>query len=103
MTTLQMWSHQGRAEVEKNLPRPAGHTVLDAQRRPWGIREEAENRKAARIQHRKAKRLWFLTCSKDLVIWVLLRLLYKSMDKMKDNLIYSSHLENPKISYSLRC
>lgn len=30
-----------------------------------------------------------------------MRLLYENMDKMKHTLIYSSHLENPKISYSI--
>lgn len=46
----------------------------------------------------------FLTCmisNKDLVVWMFLRLLYENTNKMKDTLIYSSHLENPKISCSI--
>lgn len=71
--------------------------------RQHGIREEPKTRKASRIQHRRERWLWFLTCkisNKDLVIWMLLRPLYEHTDKMKDTLIYSSHLGNPKISYS---
>lgn len=34
-------------------------------------------------------------------MWILLRPLYENTDKMKDTLIYGSHLENPKISYSI--
>lgn len=69
-----------------------------------GIREQPNIRKASRIQHRKERWLWFLTCkisNKDLVIWMLLRPLYEHTDKMKDTLIYSPHLGNPKISYSI--
>lgn len=46
----------------------------------------------------------FLTCmisNKDLVVRMLLRLLYENTSKMKDTLIYSSHLENPRISCSI--
>lgn len=35
------------------------------------------------------------------MIWMFLRPLYEHTDKMKDTLIYSSHLGNPKISYSI--
>lgn len=69
-----------------------------------GIREWPMTTKVSSIQHRKERWLWFLTCktsNKDLVIWMLLRPLYENTDKMKDTLIYSSHLENPKISYSI--
>lgn len=69
-----------------------------------GIREQPMARKDSRIQHRKERWLWFLTCkisNKDLVIWMLLKTLYENTDIMKDTLIYSSHLENPKIRYSI--
>ncbi|PKU35685.1 hypothetical protein llap_14008 [Limosa lapponica baueri] len=36
-TALQMGSHQGRAEGEDNLPRPAGHTLPDAPQDAIGL------------------------------------------------------------------
>ena len=36
-TGLQMGPHQGRVDGEENLPRPAGHTPLDAPQDPIGL------------------------------------------------------------------
>jgi len=36
-TVLQMGPHQGRVEGKENLPRPAGHTPLNAPQDPIGL------------------------------------------------------------------
>jgi len=36
-TVLQMRPHQGSVEGKENLPRPAGHTLLDAPQDPTRI------------------------------------------------------------------